>query len=272
MSFLSPVLRSVSVSSLKRVNVPEVPPSASAGEIRRVLRETGARIVAVVDSAGKLHGVVYRSSVLLATASRKSEANASSLLDDPPVILSPSQSGEEALRLMLRADEWYAPVVERGIYMGFIGLESFIELGIEKAARALESVYADEVMTRDVVTVSPEDPVSKVWKLMTERRYAGFPVVDKKGRLVGIITQYDLLRGGYTRVELEATSGPRVRDVMNSDVVYAFTWTSMIEVARSMIERGVGRIPVVESKSNRRLVGIIDREDVARLLLEGVGG
>lgn len=272
MSFLSPVLRSVRVSSLRRVRVPEVPPTASAGEVRRVLRETGARIVAVTTGTGRLIGVIHRSSVILATASRKSEAVASALLEDPPVILSPSQTGEEALSAMLRVDEWYSPVIERGVYQGFIGLESFIELAVEKASRALDTVYADEVMTSDVVAVSPDDPVSRVWRLMTEKRYAGFPVVDGKGRLTGIITQYDLLRAGYTRVELESSSGPRVRDAMNSDVVYAYTWTSVLEVARLMLERGIGRVPVVESKTNRRLAGIIDREDVARLLLEGGRG
>ncbi len=272
MSFLSPVLRSVRVSSLSRVEVPEVSPTASAGEVRRVLRETGARIVAVTSGTGRLLGVIYRSAVLLATASRKSEALAVAMLEDPPVILSPSQTGDEALRAMLRADEWYAPVIDRGVYQGFVGLESFVELAVEKAGKALESVYADEVMTRDVVTVSPDDPISRVWRLMTEKRYAGFPVVDGKGRLVGIITQYDLLKAGFTRVELEASQGPKVRDAMNPDVVHAYTWTSVLEVARTMLERGVGRVPVVESKANRRLAGIIDREDVARLLLEGGRG
>jgi len=268
LSFLSPVLRNVRVASLERVEVPEVSPTASAGEVRRVLRESGARIVAVVGGPERLMGVIHRGSVLLATASRKSEALAIALLEDPPVILSPSQTGEEALSSMLGADEWYAPVVERGSYKGFIGLESFIRLGVSEAGRALASVYADEVMTSDVVTVSPGDPISRVWRLMTERRYAGFPVVEG-GRLVGVITQYDLLRAGFTRVELESSGGPRVGDAMNRDVVYVYPWTSVLEVARLMLERGVGRVPVVESKSNRRLLGIIDREDVARLLLEG---
>ncbi len=52
---------------------------------------------------------------------------------------------------------------------------------------------ANEVMTAEVVTVSPETAVAEAVKLMLDRRVSGLPVVDAGGRLVGVITEGDLL-------------------------------------------------------------------------------
>ncbi len=245
-----------------------VGPEESAAAVRRLMRDTGSRVVLVVEDL-ELLGWIPRRRVLLITG-RKTTAKSRDIMDEPPVTVSPGERVWSAVERMLRFDEWYAPVVEGKTLKGLIGLEHVIGEYLRRGGEVLSRVRLDEVMTRDPVTASPEDFVSSIWRIMAERKYAGIPVVDSKGRLVGIITQYDLLRKGYARVELVSESGqhrgPRVREAMTYTVHYLYPWSSLEEAARIMVERGVGRVPVVDGEEARRLVGIVDREDVVRVI------
>ncbi|MCE4602855.1 MAG: CBS domain-containing protein [Desulfurococcales archaeon] len=246
-----------------------VPPSSSAATVRRIMRETGARVVLVAHEA-MLDGWIPRRLALLVT-SRKTTATARDIMEDPPVIVSPSESVASALESMLRVDEWYAPVVGNGMIAGLLGLEHVIAEHLRLNPGHLASIRLDEVMSRDPLTASPDDFIASIWRIMVERKYAGLPVVDDRGRLVGIITQYDLLRKGYARVELTSEAGqhrgPRVREAMTYTVHYLYPWSSLEEAARLVAERGYGRIPVVEDEASRRLVGIVDREDIVRAVM-----
>jgi CBS domain-containing protein len=104
---------------------------------------------------------------------------------------------------------------------------------------------------------------------MTETRFAGLPVV-KNGKLVGIVTQKDLLESGAMLPTFESKKGrfrdsPKISSVMNTNVVSVESSTKVIRVARVMVTKNVGRIPVADK--NGKLLGIVDREDVARLVV-----
>jgi CBS domain-containing protein len=242
---------------------------ASYGEVRRLFRDTGARVVVALDRKGRLAGVIYRSSVLRVT-SRKTMARARDLAVEPPVVLSPSETLLNAVNIMLKLDEWYLPVTGGEEVLGLVGLETAISLILDNGL--MPDVPVENYMTRNPVTVRPEDPLSRVWEIMVERRYAGVPVVNSSNRLAGIVTQYDLIKRGYTRIELEASGGPAVRvkvsDAMNVSVTYIYPWTSLKEAAEIIVRRGYGRLPVVDSKDKRILVGILDREDIIRAALK----
>ena len=265
------------MSSLSRVQVSKlmdprplsVPPTSSAATVRKIMRETGARVILVTHEA-RLLGWVPRRLALLVTT-RKTTATAKDIMEEPPVVLSPRETVASALESMLRVDEWYAPVVDRGALAGLLGLEHVIAEHLRLNPGHLAGIRVDEVMSRDPLTVGPDDFIASIWRIMVERKYAGLPVVDEKGRLVGIITQYDLLRKGYARVELSSEAGqhrgPRVREAMTYTVHYLYPWSSLEEAARLVAEKGYGRIPIVEDESSRRLVGIVDREDIVRAVM-----
>ncbi len=247
-----------------------VSPGEPATRVRRVFRETGARIVYVVEPRrGSLLGRITRGDIL-AISSAKSNALAQHLMEDPPVTLEPEDRVGDAITSMLSVDEWYAPVVKGGVLHGHLGLEHVAAAMLTEDPDYLRGRKVEEVMTRDVVTAHMDDFVVRIWERMRELRYAGLPVVDSKGKLVGIITQYDLLSEGV-RIALESPGGPnrgpRVREVMTASVTYVYPWSSLYEVARLMVDRGYGRIPVVESETTRRLAGIVDREDIVRIML-----
>ncbi len=247
-----------------------VPPTARVSEMRNLIKRLGTRILAVVDN-GKLVGIVTRGSLLLVTSS-KSEANAKSLAENPKVLLTPDQPVLNAVDNMIKADEWEVPVVnDKDRFAGIFGLGDFLKGLASECKDSLTSLKVEDFMTRDPVSISEEDSVSKIWSKMVELKYAGLPVTDSNGKLVGMITQYDLLSKGYSRIHLEsetgASKGPRVRDVMTRGAVFVYPWSSIYDAVLLMVKNGYGRIPVVNSNKDLKLVGIIDREDVARLVV-----
>ncbi len=248
-------------------------PTESVGAIRRLMRDTGVRVILVSDGRGRLLGWVPRR-VILTITSRKTSARIKNLMEDPPVVLNPENKLLDALELMLRHDEWYAPVIESNRIVGLLGLEHVIKNMVDEAPQKLDVIELNHIMTSSPLYVKPDEFISGIWNLMKETKYAGFPVVDDKSRLIGIITQFDLLKRGYTRIELESESGPhrgpRVRDAMTTSVIYLYPWSKAIEAAKLMVYRGLGRIPIVESEETKKLVGIVDREDIVKILLGGV--
>ncbi|MCX8195735.1 MAG: CBS domain-containing protein [Acidilobaceae archaeon] len=254
-------LRSFSVS-------PEEPIEA----VRKIMRDYGTRVVAVTEGK-RLLGVVERADVLAVTSTR-SEAKAKDLAAVPKVTLSAEDDLQKSLRAMLSAGEWYAPVLEGGAFLGFLGLEDAIAYGVKVMKEALRGVRLEEIM-KEARAVREDEPVSSIWRLMRELRHTGIPVVNEKGAIVGIVTQYDLLRKGYARIHLEAARGPakapRARTIMTRPCTYLYPHSTALEAAGIMISRNIARVPVAHDEKSRRLVGVVDRESIARLILKSLG-
>jgi CBS domain-containing protein len=114
-----------------------------------------------------------------------------------------------------------------------------------------------ELMTRDLVSVAPEDTIGEAAQKMVDRGI-GSAVVSDFGRLVGILTERDLLRAVAARTH---SSEARVREWMTPDPITGDPDTPAGEAAEIMLERGFRHLPVVE---NGRPVGIVSVRDVLR--------
>jgi len=142
---------------------------------------------------------------------------------------------------------------------------------------------ASDVMTRNVLTVGPESSVAQAIRLMLNNNISGLPVLAADRKVVGILTEGDLLRRGETGTErhrprwLEILMGPgraageyvrthgrKVADIMSTDVVSVAGDTPLDEVVGLMERRRIKRVPVVEGEA---LVGIVSRADLLRSLL-----
>lgn len=116
-----------------------------------------------------------------------------------------------------------------------------------------------DIMTRDVMTVSPQETIRRAAQLMDELNVGSIPVCDA-GRLVGIVTDRD--------ITVRATSvgeGPdetEVQDVMSTDVHYCFDDQDVEEVMEKMRDAKVRRIPVMDHHTHN-LVGIVSLGDLA---------
>ena len=113
-----------------------------------------------------------------------------------------------------------------------------------------------DIMTEDVLTVAPEDTLGEVATRMVERN-VGSVVVFDFGRLIGVLTERDIMRAVAARTH---SSDARVREWMTADPITASADTSVEDAARTMFDNGFRHLPIVEGD---RAVGIVSIRDVA---------
>ena len=143
---------------------------------------------------------------------------------------------------------------------------------------------ASDVMTRKIVSVRPDAAIAEAIRLMLDNRISGLPVIDAAGRLVGVLTEGDLLRRGETGTErqrprwLEILMGPgrlageyvrthgrRVSDIMTRNPVSVTPDTPLKAIVELMERHRIKRVPVLDGDVP---VGILSRAD----LLRGLAG
>jgi len=146
--------------------------------------------------------------------------------------------------------------------------------------------YVEEVMTRDVVTLSPDMSVAEAWQKMLETLLKALPVVDKDGTVLGMLTDGDLLEraglqqrlsvaekldGSTLKAEIArlASSPLIVSNVMSKPAITVRTKDSLGLAAARMAKEGVKRLPVLDE--NSKLAGVLSRVDVLRLVAEKEG-
>jgi len=241
-----------------------------ATKARATLRSRGLRVLPIVDDHKRLVGMISRGNVMTITSSI-SPIRVKGIMSTPRFVANVDMDVFHAGREMIRLDEWYIPVVKSPqdyTYMGVLGLEGFIEAFLKKGVAKLSKVIS-EIMSTDLVTCSPKDEVDNVWRLMQERSLAGLPVVEE-GKVVGMVTQKNLLDSGAVFPAFEAKRGrfkasSKISSVMKTPVISLQPTATIKEAAELMLEKNIGRVPIVDKKD--MLVGIVDREDVVKALL-----
>jgi CBS domain-containing protein len=116
-----------------------------------------------------------------------------------------------------------------------------------------------DVMTRDVRTISPQETVQRAAQLMDELNVGAIPVCDGQ-KLVGMITDRDITV--RSTAAGQAPDATRVEDVMSTDVRTCFTTQSVDEVLDKMGDVQIRRVPVIDEQSHQ-LVGIVSLGDMA---------
>jgi CBS-domain-containing membrane protein len=136
-----------------------------------------------------------------------------------------------------------------------------------------------EVMTTDVVTVEPHTPFKDIARMLADRRVSAVPVVDDDQRVLGVVSETDLLRKeeflapwasrrlahrGH-RVERAKAAGTVAGELMTSPAINIGMGASLPVAARLMIDHGITRLVVVNADG--RLAGIVTRSDLLRAFL-----
>ena len=258
------------VQDLMDRNYPSIHTGELATRARAVLRDQGLRVFPVLDGRRRLVGVLSRGDIMTITSSI-SPIRVEGIMATPKFVATLDMDAFDTVKKMIRLDEWYAPVVKSSqdsTYTGMFSLEGFIRASLEKEFAALSKPLS-QVMVTELVTCSSDDEVDNVWRLMQERSFAGLPVV-KKGKLIGMVTQKDLLDSGGVFPAFEAKRGrfkapPKISSVMQTSIISLKPADTIRKAAELMLEKNIGRVPVVNSEG--KLIGMVDREDVARALL-----
>jgi CBS domain-containing protein len=126
-----------------------------------------------------------------------------------------------------------------------------------------------DVMSKNPTTLGRNDQLSLADDVMRAERIRHLPVLDEDGRLCGILSQRDMFRGalaqalGYgTAAQSKMLAMLRVKEVMTTDVISTAPDTPLGEVAKTMLARKIGCLPVVEGEN---LVGIVTESDFVAL-------
>lgn len=146
---------------------------------------------------------------------------------------------------------------------------------------------AHQIMTRDVISVSPLTSILDAANLMLRSHVSGLPVLDEGGALIGVVSQSDFLRRGEIGTQRDRPvwlqfligssglaeefvheRGRRVQDVMTRDPVTVQEDTSLDELVRLMERRRVHRLPVMRDKA---LVGIVTRSNLLQAVAAMAG-
>lgn len=142
---------------------------------------------------------------------------------------------------------------------------------------------AADVMTQRVVSVTPNSSIVEAARIMLENRISGLPVLDGSGKLVGIVTESDLLRRseigterrrshwvefltspGLLAKEYVQSHGSKVSDVMTADPLTIREDASLADIVLLMEKKRVKRLPVVRGE---KVVGIVSRANLVRALV-----
>jgi CBS domain-containing protein len=143
-----------------------------------------------------------------------------------------------------------------------------------------------EVMTRNPITVRPETLLQEVIQTLAERRISGLPVVDESGKLLGVVSETDLMwrESGVTppayimlldsviylenparyERDLHKALGQTAGEIMTRDPVTITPDKPLSDAARLMHERSVHRLPVLDAAG--QVVGILTRGDIVRAM------
>jgi CBS-domain-containing membrane protein len=133
------------------------------------------------------------------------------------------------------------------------------ERHIEPTHKEAKMQRIQDVMTRDVRTISPEDSVQQAAQLMDDLNVGAIPVCDGE-RLVGMITDRDITV--RSTAAGQAPQSTRVGDVMSTDVRTCTTNQTVDEVLGEMAGVQIRRVPVLD-EHNHRMVGIVSLGDMA---------
>jgi CBS domain-containing protein len=119
------------------------------------------------------------------------------------------------------------------------------------------NIRVQQVMNPNVVTVAADIPCRQAAELLLSRRISSLPVVDGEGRLLGILSDSDLM--------LPSNLAKQASDILTRDVLTATATATLAKLVRTFQSPGVGSIPVLDDQ--RRVVGIVGRKDVLNYYL-----
>lgn len=115
---------------------------------------------------------------------------------------------------------------------------------------------AKDIMTREIITVDVSTSIKNLAKLLVQQQISGAPVMDKKGQIVGVVSEADIV----------AKKGKQVKDIMSKKVVAIGEETPVKKIASLMATHKINRLPVMR---RNELVGIVSRADIVGAIASG---
>lgn len=117
-------------------------------------------------------------------------------------------------------------------------------------------MLAKDIMTREVTTVNPDLTIHELAKTFAQHNISGAPVIDENGKLIGVVSDGDIL----------SKKGERVGSLMSKQIISVAEDVPVETIADLMVANRINRVPVVNGE---KLVGIVSRADIIRAIAMG---
>lgn len=124
-------------------------------------------------------------------------------------------------------------------------------------------MFAKDIMSKDVLSVTPDTTVYRAARLVVDNKISGVPVLSEEGELMGIVTEKDLL------VILDFLGVHQAKDAlisecMSKDVIACSQDTPVQDISRLLVQKNIKRVPIVKEG---KLLGIVSRRDILNGML-----
>ncbi len=120
---------------------------------------------------------------------------------------------------------------------------------------------ARDIMTKDIITLTPETTIAEAIDKIINNKISGAPVLDAQGEIAGVVTEKDLL----VAYDFIKKFGEAIKEFMSRDIIGISEETPVEEISQLLVQRNIKRVPVLEGK---KVLGIVSRRDVLRYILE----
>ena len=117
-------------------------------------------------------------------------------------------------------------------------------------------MFAKDIMTRDVITVSPTATVKNLAMTLIKNQISGAPVGGRNGKIIGVVSEADIV----------AKKGKDVKTIMSKNIISVTEDTPVEEIAKLMTTHRIKRLPVMRGSE---VVGIVSRADIVNAIALG---
>lgn len=180
---------------------------------------------------------------------------------------------EEDIREAMKELKTYLDITEEDLKKIYI-------LALEHAKkRLLKKKSVKDIMTKEVVCVREDAEIKEAARLLSENRISGMPVIDNEGKVIGVISEADILVSSGIKRESKISDilrhlsgeivvsdkrGEKVGEIMTSPAITIGPEEDIRDAGRIMEEKGIKRLPVIDREG--KIIGVISRADVVRAI------
>ncbi|MBQ2665691.1 CBS domain-containing protein [Methanobrevibacter sp.] len=259
------------IKNLMSEDIITVDKDQNLSDALKLLRKNNVSRLPVVNNK-ELVGIISERDIAAKLGSSKYESMPASrlhissvMVKDVCTVPQTMQLGEVA-KIMLEKGIGSVPVMSEDKMVGIVSKADFVTLAV---GIAFDKVTVKEIMTKDLVAVSPTDRLIHARRQMMEAHVGRVPVIED-GKLVGMVTSKDLMRAfiDFRKTVPEKYQKSQIKEVlveyiMSSNPTVTSKDATISEVAKIMMETGYNGLPVVE---DGEVVGIITQTDILRLI------
>jgi coenzyme F420 hydrogenase subunit beta len=140
---------------------------------------------------------------------------------------------------------------------------SYVPVRLLRETDSMAEVKVEDIMSKDVTTVSSNMTVSELLTIMTSKTYVGYPVINDKNELVGIVTIEEV-----AKVDKDSRWKTKVGSIARQNIDVSYPGETALDIIRKMRKQETGRVIVLDPKDPKKILGIVTKRDLMYVLIK----